>query len=125
MFRIIRVPGSRDKFFRPLHHHFHWDRFEYFRLLVLARRYPFWISKNRHGKLYDLDDDRRGSMLMVPKEFVILMTTFAPLFTTRVWRHVQVLLVGAILAPGKRTVTAALRVMGLAHVKSLALPELP
>jgi DDE superfamily endonuclease len=57
-------------------------------------------------------------MLMVPKEFVILMTTFAPLFTTRVWRHVQVLLVGAILAPGKRTVTAALRVMGLAHVKS-------
>jgi hypothetical protein len=31
---------------------------------------------------------------------------------------VQVLLVGAILAPGKRTVTAALRVIGLAHAKS-------
>ena len=46
------------------------------------------------------------------------MTTLAPLFTTRVWPHVQVLLVGAILAPGKRTVTAALRVMGLAQVKS-------
>ena len=46
------------------------------------------------------------------------MTTFAPLFTKRVWHHVQVLLVGAILAPGKRTVTAALRVMGLAHAKS-------
>ena len=46
------------------------------------------------------------------------MTTFAPLFTKRVWQHVQVLLVGAILTPGKRTVTAALRVMGLAHAKS-------
>ena len=57
-------------------------------------------------------------MLMVPKEFAIFMTTFAPLFTKRVWQHVQVLLLGAILTPGKRTVTAALRIMGLAHVKS-------
>ena len=57
-------------------------------------------------------------MLAVPKEFATLMTSFAPLFTKRVWQHVQVLLVGAILAPGKRTITAALRVMGLAHAKS-------
>ena len=57
-------------------------------------------------------------MLMVPKEFARFLTTFAPLFTKRVWQHVQVLLVGAILAPGKRTITAALRVMGLAHMKS-------
>ena len=57
-------------------------------------------------------------MLMVPKEFAIFMTTFAPLFTKRVWQHVQVLLVGAILTPGRRTVTAALRGMGLAHEKS-------
>jgi hypothetical protein len=53
-----------------------------------------------------------------PKEFATLMATFAPLFTKRVWHHVQVLLVGALLAPGKRAITAALRVMGLAHVKS-------
>ena len=57
-------------------------------------------------------------MLMVPKEFASFLTTFAPLFTKRVWQHVQVLLVGAILAPGMRTVTAALRVIGLAHMKS-------
>jgi DDE superfamily endonuclease len=57
-------------------------------------------------------------MLMVPKEFARFLTTFAPLFTKRVWPHVQVLLVGAILAPGKRTVTAALRVMGLVQMKS-------
>ena len=57
-------------------------------------------------------------MLVVPKEFANLMTTFAPLFTKRVWYHVQVLLVGAILAPGKRTITAVFRVMGVAHAKA-------
>ena len=45
----------------------------------------------------------------MPKEFAELIATFAPLFTKRVWHHVQVLLVGALLAPGKRTVL----VMGL------------
>ena len=48
-------------------------------------------------------------MLAMPKEFAELIATFAPLFTKRVWHHVQVLLVGALLAPGKRTVL----VMGL------------
>ena len=57
-------------------------------------------------------------MLMVPKEFAILMTTFVALFTRRVSQHVEVLLVGAILTPDQRTVTASLRVMGLAHTKS-------
>jgi hypothetical protein len=33
----------------------------------------------------------------------------------RVWEHAQVLIVGALLAPGKRTVTAVLRVMGLSQ----------
>jgi hypothetical protein len=46
-------------------------------------------------------------------EYLTLVLAFAPVFTKRVWQHVQVLLTGAILAPGKRTVTAALRVMGL------------
>ena len=40
---------------------------------------------------------------------------FAPLFSKRVFLHATVLLIGAILAPGRRTVTAALRVMGLAQ----------
>ena len=46
-------------------------------------------------------------------EYLTLILAFAPVFTKRVWQHVQVLLMGAILSPGKRTVTAALRVMGL------------
>jgi hypothetical protein len=42
-----------------------------------------------------------------------VLAPFAPLFSHRVWLHAQVLLLGAILAPGVRTVTAILRVMGL------------
>jgi hypothetical protein len=40
---------------------------------------------------------------------------FAPVFSKRVWSSVQVLLTGAILAIGSRTVTAVLRVMGLSQ----------
>src|SRR3712207_6349447 len=42
-----------------------------------------------------------------------VLTLFAPLFSKSVFQHVQVLLAGAILAPGKRTVASALRGMGL------------
>jgi DDE superfamily endonuclease len=41
------------------------------------------------------------------------LAPFAPLFSKRVWPHVQVLLAGTILAPGKRTVASALRAVGL------------
>ena len=39
---------------------------------------------------------------------------FRPCFTAPVWNRILVLVAGAVLAPGKRTVTQALRVMGLA-----------
>jgi hypothetical protein len=42
---------------------------------------------------------------------------FAGLFSRRVWQQVQILLLGAILAPGQRTVTAILRIMGLSSEK--------
>jgi hypothetical protein len=45
------------------------------------------------------------------------LVPFAPLFSKRVWQHAQLLVVGAILAPGKRTVTSALRAMGLGPEK--------
>ena len=50
----------------------------------------------------------------LPEAIILVLAPFAPLFSHRVWLHAQVLLVGAMLAPGARTVTAALRVMGLA-----------
>jgi len=49
---------------------------------------------------------------------VALLAPFAPLFSRPVWRHVQTLLVGAILSPGQRTVSSALRAVGLRHVRT-------
>jgi hypothetical protein len=49
----------------------------------------------------------------LPDAIILVLAPFAPLFSHRVWLHAQVLLLGAILAPGVRTVTAILRVMGL------------
>ena len=49
----------------------------------------------------------------VPAVLAAWMRPFAPYFTPAVWRHVLVLIAGSLLAPGRRTVTAALRVMGL------------
>jgi hypothetical protein len=54
-------------------------------------------------------------MRTLPTMMIRVLAPFAPLFSERVFQHVQVLLVaGAILAPGKRTVSSALRAMGLA-----------
>ena len=50
----------------------------------------------------------------VPTILVSWLAVFRPCFTAPVWNHILVLVGGAVLAPGKRTVTQALRVMGLA-----------
>jgi len=57
-------------------------------------------------------------MPCLPSRFAAVILAFAPLFFQRSWRHADVLLTGAILAPGKRTVTSLLRIMGLAHERS-------
>jgi hypothetical protein len=49
----------------------------------------------------------------LPPKMVQALVPFAPLFSRRVFRHAQMLLIGAILAPGARTVSSALRAMGL------------
>jgi DDE superfamily endonuclease len=54
-------------------------------------------------------------MLTVPVALTRLIVKFASFFSKRAWEHVEVLVVGALLAPGKRTVTAVLRVMGLSQ----------
>src|SRR5919197_3983103 len=54
-------------------------------------------------------------MLAIPVALIRLIVRCAPVFSKRVWAHAQVLVVGALLAPGKRTVTAVLRVMGLSQ----------
>jgi hypothetical protein len=49
----------------------------------------------------------------LPDEMIRVLAPFAPLFSKRVFQHVQLLLVGMILSPGKRTVASALRAVGL------------
>ena len=56
-------------------------------------------------------------MHTLPTAMIQLLAPFALLFSERVWRHAQVLLAGTILAPGKRTVSAALRVVGLGRTE--------
>jgi hypothetical protein len=48
----------------------------------------------------------------LPVGIIEVLRHFEPVFSARVWRWAQVLVVGAILAPGQRTVAAALRVTG-------------
>src|SRR5215204_3978581 len=49
----------------------------------------------------------------LPPEIVRVLRVFEDVFSERVWDWVQVLVVGAILPPGQRTVAAEMRVMGL------------
>src|SRR3954469_3882381 len=56
-------------------------------------------------------------MLLLSSGFASLLQSFAPLFDSRVWSYAQLLLLGAILAPGKRTVSAVLRIVGLGNEK--------
>jgi DDE superfamily endonuclease len=51
-------------------------------------------------------------MLALPITFSSVIGVFAPVFSRPVGQHVKVLLPGAVLAPGQRTVTAILRIMG-------------
>ena len=54
--------------------------------------------------------DPCGSPL--PQPFLTRLAAFAGLFTRPTWSHVLWLLAGAVLAPGRRTVTAALSILG-------------
>jgi DDE superfamily endonuclease len=54
-------------------------------------------------------------MPSLPAEMIVLLAPFAQLFSERVWCHAQGLVLGAVLAPGKRTGTSCLRVLGLSR----------
>jgi hypothetical protein len=56
-------------------------------------------------------------MLTLPDDIFALLAPFAPLFSRRVWRYVPTLVVGAIVAPGRRMVSSVLRAVGLAQVR--------
>ena len=56
-------------------------------------------------------------MLTLPKRIIQVLRQFEAVLSERVWEWAKVLLIGAILAPGERTVAAILRVMGCSDDK--------
>jgi len=54
-------------------------------------------------------------MSRLPARFAAVILAFAPLFVHRSWQHARVLLVGAILTPGRRTGASVLRITGRSH----------
>ncbi len=59
-------------------------------------------------------------MFTLPDAIVPILQPFSTLFQQRTWLKVQILLVGAILVPRKRTITSALRIMGLSDDSGFA-----
>jgi hypothetical protein len=51
----------------------------------------------------------------LPEAIITVLRQFELAFSERVWEWAKILLVGAIVAPGKRTITSVLRVMGLSQ----------
>lgn len=56
-------------------------------------------------------------MHFLSPEIETVLIPFATLFSNTVWLNAQVLVIGSVLCTGKRTVTSALRVMGLSDEK--------
>ena len=54
-------------------------------------------------------------MEALPREIVRVLRMFADVFSERTWDWAQVLVIGAILTPGQRTVASVLRVLGLSE----------
>jgi hypothetical protein len=59
-------------------------------------------------------------MCNLPEQIIRVLRPFEPVFSGRVWPWATALVVGAILAPGPRTVAAALRVLGLQEDRPFA-----
>ena len=54
-------------------------------------------------------------MPFLPEVILSLLSNFANVFTKPTWKYAQTLITGAMICTGKRTVSSALRAMGLAH----------
>ena len=50
--------------------------------------------------------------MSLPRPIIAVLAPFEPLFTAPTWKKMMTLLIGTVLARGRRTVTGALRQMG-------------
>jgi hypothetical protein len=69
----------------------------------------------RQGKHLTLSDQTVKQMQTMPKEGSAIILAFSSLFSKKVFEHVKVLLMGALLSVGRHTVCAALRFIGLSQ----------
>ena len=67
------------------------------------------------GAMRDVSSSR-----LVPASLALWLQPFREGFTAPTWEHVLVLIVGSILTPGRRTVAAALRVVGFEQAMDFA-----
>ena len=81
-----------------------------------ARAPPRLYNRNGIASSGRHDGARPGHL--VPPILATWLSVFRPCFTAPVWNRILVLVAGAVLAPGKRTVTQVLRVMGQADEPS-------
>jgi hypothetical protein len=58
--------------------------------------------------------------MFLPTEIIPVLVHFAPVFTAPTYQKALVLIVGTILAKGRRTVTSALRAVGHTHTSDWA-----
>jgi hypothetical protein len=61
--------------------------------------------------------EKEREKMDLPKQIIRVLNPFEGAFSERVWEWAKVLLIGAILVPGERTVAAILRVMGQQNEK--------
>jgi hypothetical protein len=73
----------------------------------------------KHGMLQDPDPDAVSGDA-VPQILRRWLQAWRPCFTAPSWEHVLVLVMGALLSPGKRTITSCLRMTGRAQAANFA-----
>jgi hypothetical protein len=61
-------------------------------------------------------------VLTLPPDLFTLLLPFAPLFSRVVFQHIQLLVAGALLTPGRRTIAALLRTLGASSIATGGLP---
>ena len=67
MFKIVRFPKKLESFFDSLENQFHWDHFQYFRMLVLLMAVS-WGRRNI-SVLYRHLDSRNCQGALKPSHF--------------------------------------------------------
>jgi hypothetical protein len=76
------------------------------------QRLAGWRAGASTGAMKQLSAIPDMAVSPLPERLLFRLAGFADLFTRPTWANALLLIAGAILAPGRRTVTAVLRILG-------------